>query len=133
MAENEQTDIPDRLKRLPRVEAPERFALLLQEQIKSLPPRGTISTWFLRPVPVALVVAAGALAVAVFVIIPYVTVSPIIPQDGAISVPLEPRIEHVSTPNPPGRVGLSVPVTADTLVADSALPKEKDVNTSKMP
>jgi hypothetical protein len=133
MTENGEGDIPDRLKRLPKLAAPEQFADHLRKYIWSRPRRGRLSGWFLRPIPVALAVAVGAIVVAVFVAVPYFSVTPLDPQNSAIPVPSERRIEHISGQNSSEKGELPARSQIDTLSADSSSMIGKDVNTSKLP
>jgi hypothetical protein len=133
MGEYEQGDIPARLKRLPKLAAPDQFADHLRKQTWSHPRPGRFSGWFFRPVPVALVVAGGAFVVAVFVAGPNLSVTPLVPQNNPIPAPSERQIEHISGKNSSERRELPTRSTPDTLTADSTSIFGKDVNTSKMP
>ena len=134
MNRKDQADIPDRLGQLRKVAAPANLENHLNRRIRSLPPRNRYLSWFLRPIPVALAVAVGALAVAAYFAIPlYLSTSNSLPGEDVIPVPLQQRDSPLPGQSTSGNANPGVSLVADSLSSDSSSRVRSDVNTSKLP
>ena len=134
MNRNEHADIREKLRHLRRVAASPQFESLLRQKIRAVRSRNRSLGWSTRPVPVALVAAAGTLLIAAYFLSPYYSSnSPSLTGSGPTGMPSDGNVQQLPGENLPGKTQVGAPYDIDSLSVDSASTKRNDVNTLKMP